>query len=202
MLSLSAGSSLRSHSRLGNSDYYAVGSCTRLTQIIPLLVKREGLQLRMLRGARSMAPLTDVAGFGSQRTGGKAKHKVLTLDPAKVEEVLTFDLFARRFSETEPASKWEPIGDVLLEKETDLEMALKERRKKLLAAAQHQYPSLLLLNAGEEVQYGYRKSGEESKDTEIIVVDVKGKELDASIAAILRADDGVKPSPSKRFQRK
>ncbi|KAI5057770.1 hypothetical protein GOP47_0027785 [Adiantum capillus-veneris] len=200
MLTVNPSSTLRIHSRPGNNDYCSVGSFTRLVQVFPLILKRKEVQLRMLKGVHSMAPLPGVTGFGSQREGGKAKHKVLTLDPTKVEQVVTFDLFARRFSENEPSAKWEPIGEILLEKETDLEMALKERRKKLLAAAQHQYPSLLLLNAGEEVQYGYRKSGEESKDAEIIAVDVKGKEIETSIEAILRADDGVKPSP-KKFQR-
>ena len=42
------------------------------------------------------------------------------------------------------ASEWELIGDILLEKGSDLEMALKERRKKLLAGAQYQVTKALL----------------------------------------------------------
>lgn len=165
---------------------------TSKTSISPA-VKRRGLQIRMLKGAG----IPEVSGFGSQRAGGKAKHKLLTLDPAKVEEVQKFDLYARKFTKDEPASKWEPIGEILVEKETNLELALKERRKKLLAAAQHQHPSFLMLSAGEEVQYGYRKAGEEKNETDITVVDVKGKDLDSSIPALLRVDDGVKPPPKR-----
>ncbi|KAH7299122.1 hypothetical protein KP509_25G073800 [Ceratopteris richardii] len=165
----------------------------RLSKGISLTNRRQELQIRM-------GPLSDVAGFGSQRTGGKMKHRLLTLDTSKLEKVCTFDLFARKLQENGAASKWERIGEILVEKETDVEMAMKERRRKLLAAAQHQYPAFLMLSAGEEVQYGYCKSGVESKDTEITVVDVKGKDLDDSIPAVLRADDGVKASP-KRFQK-
>lgn len=50
-----------------------------------------------------------------------------------------------------------------------------------------------MMSAGEEVQYGYRKAGEEKNEngeekneTDITVVDVKGKDLDSSIPALLR----------------
>lgn len=159
-------------------------------------VRRQRLQIRMLKGAGTWQP-PEVAGFGSQNGGSKTKHKLKTLDPTKVEEVQTFNLFARKLAKDEPASKWEAIGEILVEKETDLELALKERRRKLLAAAQHQYPSFLMRSAGEEVQYGYRKAGEEQKENDVTSVDVKGKELISSIPALLRADDGVKPQPKR-----
>lgn len=142
------------------------------------------------------------AGFGQQRTEAKTKHKVITLDPSKLEEVQKYNIFARKLKKGEPISKWESIGDILLQNQSDLEAALKERRKKLLAAAKYQYPSFVALSTGEELQYGSCKADEENNGDEnndgITVVDVRGKEPDISIPALMRADDGVKPPP-KRF---
>lgn len=164
-------------------------------RLVSLIGKRQGLQIQMLLKRE---------GFGQQRTEIKTKHKLKNLDPSKVEVVQTFGIFARKLQAGEPVSKWESIGEILLENESDVDTALKERRKKLLAAAKYQYPSFMILETGEELQYGFHKVSEVdsvSENDEITVVDVKGKEPEISIPAILRADDGIKPTPKppKRF---
>eukprot|EP00246_Nothoceros_aenigmaticus_P009769 TRINITY_DN25615_c0_g1_i1.p1 TRINITY_DN25615_c0_g1~~TRINITY_DN25615_c0_g1_i1.p1 ORF type:complete len:222 (-),score=25.90 TRINITY_DN25615_c0_g1_i1:156-782(-) len=135
----------------------------------------------------------------SKRTESKPKHKVLTLDVSKAAGVDTFTLFARKIGEDGLGSAWEQIGDLLVESNADVEIALKERRKKLLAAAIHQHPLTLIARLGEDIQYGYKKvteveGGSESESesgTDVTPVDIKGKEPEKSVPAILRVDDGT-----------
>eukprot|EP00850_Spirogloea_muscicola_P002319 SM000009S23448 [mRNA] locus=s9:65001:67066:- [translate_table: standard] len=139
------------------------------------------------------------AGFGKKvQTKAKPK-KLINLEVSKDMKLETYKLFVRKQS----AAKWELLGDIVVETGANVEVAIRERKQKLLAAVKHQYPLLGTLKAGEEVEFGYwllQGAGGEDGDKkqvevnvgDVVLISMRGP-VDDAVPAILRVDDGSRP---------
>ncbi|XP_024527710.1 uncharacterized protein LOC112345366 [Selaginella moellendorffii] len=169
---------------------------------------------RLAHKSSIVAALRTSGGFG-KRPEAKAKPKILKeLEVNKVESTDTYKIFARKVAGEEAQSKWESIGEILIESGASVEVALKERKNFLAAGVKYQHPVLVILEKGEAVEYGVQlappkdakdakeeatKGGDEKEAPEITVVDLGGKQPEETVPAILRVDDGKSPGKTRKF---